>query len=146
MFSSIVQKLHKSYKELDSIYIDYAKNHNLSISSFWILYSINQSSEPLTQAEMCNIWTFTQQTINTSLKNLEKDEYIEFRLSPNNKKNKYIYLTQKGQSLSKEIIIPFIQAEEEAMKTFSEEQQNLYNRFIKQHFEQLLSAVSKITK
>ena len=146
MTPSIIQTLHQSYKELDSIYIDYAKNHNLSISSFWILYSINQSSEPLTQAEMCNIWTFTQQTINTSLKNLEKDEYIEFRLSPNNKKNKYIYLTQKGQSLSKEIIIPFIQAEEEAMKTFSEKQQNLYNRFIKQHFEQLLSAVSKITK
>ena len=95
---------------------------------------------------MCNIWTFTQQTINTSLKNLEKDEYIEFRLSPNNKKNKYIYLTQKGQSLSKEIIIPFIQAEEEAMKAFSEEQQKMYNKFIKQHFEQLSSAVSKIKK
>lgn len=146
MKSSIVQMLHFSYKELDSIYINYAKQNNLSISSFWILYSINQNSQPLTQTEMCNIWTFTQQTINTSLKNLEKDGLIELRFSESNKKNKYIFLTERGQTLSQKIVIPLIKAEEEAMTTFLEEQQILYNQFIKKHYEQLTLALEKNKK
>ena len=134
---SLIKTLHQHYKNLDSIYNNYAKENGLSVSSFWILYSIVQSESPLTQSEMINIWTFTQQTVNTSLKNLEKDGLIEFKTSSENKKNKYIYLTKAGKELTEKIINPFIQAEKSAAEKFSPEMKNLYAEFIKNHFEYL---------
>lgn len=59
------------YKEMDETYHLYAKQHGLSDANLWLLYSLYES-EALTQKEICSVWHYSPQTINSALKNLEK--------------------------------------------------------------------------
>lgn len=69
------------YKEMDETYHLYAKQHGLSDANLWLLYSLYES-EALTQKEICSVWHYSPQTINSALKNLEKKGSWYWRKSP----------------------------------------------------------------
>lgn len=73
-------------KKIEEFYRNYAKICGLSDSVFWIIYSIIEREKPFTQTELCNLWSFNKQTINTSLKNLEADGIIRFEPLEKSKK------------------------------------------------------------
>ncbi len=98
-------------KEMDKLYHDYAQKSGLPDTAFWILYSIEEGTRAYTQKEICDAWSYSRQTINSALKNLEKQGYIRLIPQPNNRKNKQIFLTQTGNDFSQKVIIPLIEAE-----------------------------------
>lgn len=85
-------------KEMDDLYRVYAKNCNLSETAFWILYCIRErEKEAFTQREICDYWFYTPQTVNSALKNMTEEGLLILRTEEDNRKNKRIYLTEKGE-------------------------------------------------
>ncbi len=63
---SFLSEFNRLYQELDEIYHIYAKEHGLSDSVLWILYSLAESDVSLTQKDLCDLWHWTAQTVNSS--------------------------------------------------------------------------------
>ena len=113
-------------KELDDIYHDYALRHNLSDAALWILYVVHGSDAGVTQADICNGWFFSRQTINTALKGLTQQGIIKLDAVPGNRKSKHVALTPQGQALARQIVVPLKQAENQVFASFSDAENQLF--------------------
>ncbi|MBO5472891.1 MAG: MarR family transcriptional regulator [Lachnospiraceae bacterium] len=109
-------------KRFDAFYSGLAKLCGLTDCVFWIIYSILDSPEPLTQTELCSTWSLHKQTINTALKNLETDGMISLRSPEQNRKNKQIFLTEKGRAFAQRTVIPYMEMEQRAFGALEEEE------------------------
>lgn len=99
------------HKEMDVAYHNYARSIGLSDTAFWILYSVSEHSGMLTQRELCVEWSYAPQTVNSALKELEKQGLIALQLVPGSRKNKQILLTEAGEGLTLQSIKPLMEAE-----------------------------------
>lgn len=110
------------YKEMDTVYHNYAKSCGLSDMAYWILYSIAESEEYFTQRDFCKDWFFAPQTVNSVLKDLERKDIIFLEAEEGNKKNKLIKPTPNGEKFIEQTILPLIKTECESFETLSEEE------------------------
>ncbi len=97
------------FKEITDVYHNIALKLDISDSAFLILYAIVELGRGCTQKEISQMYYMSKQTINSSVKNLEKSGYIEFRQDKGN--NKRIFLTPAGEKLVEEKITPVINIE-----------------------------------
>ena len=74
------------YKENDSLYRRLARHFGLSESAFWILYTLEEFQQPVTQAQLCEYLSLSKQTINSGLKQLEQEGYIHLSSGPGRRK------------------------------------------------------------
>ena len=112
-------------KDLGELYHSYAASFHLSDTAFFILYVLWDVGEGCTQSDICGLWSYTRQTVNSALKGLEKDGYIYLDSVPGNKKSKGIFLTGEGKKLIDEIVVPFIHAENSAFAAMGETERTL---------------------
>ena len=111
MTSDPLALFNQLYKEMDEIYHQYAKRQGISDTALWLLYSLYEDGAGYTQRELCSAWHYPPQTINSALKNLVNQGYIQLKPVEGNQKNKRIALTETGKELMREVISPLIQAE-----------------------------------
>ena len=124
MDKDIIQ-FNRLYRELDEIYHKYAKEHGLSDSALWILYSLVESNTRMTQKDMCRLWHQPPQTINSALKRLEAQGMLKLIPAADSQKTKEIVLTDSGRDLVSRIILPVFQAETRALRCMSIEERTL---------------------
>lgn len=124
MDRDIIQ-FNRLYRELDEIYHIYAKEHGLSDSALWILYSLVESNTRMTQKDMCRLWHRPPQTINSALKRLEAQGMLRLIPAADSQKTKEIVLTDSGRDLVSRIILPVFQAETRALQCMSIEERTL---------------------
>lgn len=124
MDKDIIQ-FNRLYRELDEIYHKYAKEHGLSDSALWILYSLVESNTRMTQKDMCRLWHRPPQTINSALKRLEAQRMLRLIPAADSQKTKEIVLTDSGRDLVSRIILPVFQAETKALRCMSIEERTL---------------------
>ena len=124
MDRDIIQ-FNRLYRELDEIYHIYAKEHGLSDSALWILYSLVESNTRMTQKDMCRLWHRPPQTINSALKRLEAQGMLKLIPAAASQKTKEIVLTDSGRDLVSRIILPVFQAETRALRCMSIEERTL---------------------
>lgn len=136
--------LNQLNKEMDEIYHSYAKDRDVSDSALWLMYSIYESSVPCTQKDLCAAWHYPPQTVNSILKGLEKNGYVTLETTPENHKNKLIFLTKQGRKLLKEVIAPLIHAEEQAFQYLTKEEQAFLLNLTRKYIESLRKEVSRI--
>lgn len=113
-------EFNRIYREIDKLYHRIARKSGLSDSAFIILYSMREGDKVTTQKDICNMGAISKQTINSALKKLERDGFIELKVMENNHKNKQLLLTVKGQSLVEEIIDPVINGENKVFDKMAE--------------------------
>ncbi len=133
-------------KELEELYQLYAKKSGLSETTLWILYCVYERQEPYTQKELCDIWSYSRQTINSALKNLETQGLIELVSLPENRKNKQLLLTASGKKLVNKIILPLVKAEKNAFIQLGEEDSQKFLSLTKRHTELLHMEINQILK
>ncbi len=133
-------------KELEELYQLYAKKSGLSETTLWILYCVHERQEPYTQKELCDIWSYSRQTINSALKNLETQGLIELVSLPENRKNKQLLLTASGKKLVNKIILPLVEAEKNAFIQLGEEDSRKFLSLTKRHTELLHMEINQILK
>lgn len=70
------------YKEMDEIYHLYARKHDISDSTLWLLYSLCENDTVYTQKQLCDAWHSPPQTINSALKGLENGGLSDWNQFP----------------------------------------------------------------
>lgn len=138
--------LNQAYKETDEIYHNYAKAYGISDTAFWILYSLWDRESAYTQRDFCLEWFYSPQTINSSLKGLEAQGYIELSLMPGNRKNKQILFTPKGKMLAEKVIVPLMQAEQDSFAGLEETEREILLSVTQKRIELLKIETNKIVE
>lgn len=101
-------------RETGSLYRSAAQRLGVPECTLWILYTLRVEAPPLTQAQLCRVLQEPKQTVNSALKNLERDGCIT--LSPGcDRRTREVSLTPKGAALARRTADRLIQAEEQAL-------------------------------
>mgnify|MGYP005770057193 CR=1 FL=1 len=131
------------FKDMTDIYHNIALKLEISDSAFLILYAIVELGCGCTQKDIAQMYYMSKQTINSSIKNLEKSGYITLKQDKGN--NKQIFLTTLGEKLAQEKIKPVIKIENDvfAQMSFDESQKLLkltrkYTDLLKEKTEVIL--------
>lgn len=116
--------LNQNDKILNELYHNYAASVRLSDTAFWIFYIAWTQGDGCTQKELCEAWAYSRQTVNTALKNLEKQGYIKLAFTEGNRKSKQILFTGRGKEFARKIILPLLEAERVSFGLLSEQERN----------------------
>ncbi|MDY5213235.1 MarR family winged helix-turn-helix transcriptional regulator [Intestinibacter sp.] len=129
-------ELNEIMKETDDLYRNLARKFKISDCMMWILYILREDDRVVTQSDICNMMYMPKQTVNSSLKKMEAEGYIEL-LNVNDKRSKQVCLTEKGINLANNTVDIVISKENNALsKMDGKEQELLINLFRK--FKDLL--------
>ncbi len=109
-----LQEFSRLYRELDGFYHILAMRSGLSDSAFLILYAMIEFGEGCLQKEIANLYSISPQTVNSSVRTLEKKGYIY--LEAGKKRDMHIYLTDLGKQIIKERLDPIVEFENSIFK------------------------------
>lgn len=130
-------------KETDDLYRNLAKKFKMSDCMLWILYILREDDRAVTQSDICNMMCLPKQTVNSSLKKMEAEEYIEL-LNINDKRSKQVCLTEKGIDLANNTVDIVISKENNALSKMDEKEQELllnllgkFNNLLKDSFSEI---------
>lgn len=130
-------------KETDDLYRNLAKKFKMSDCMLWILYILREDDRAVTQSDICNMMCLPKQTVNSSLKKMESEGYIEL-LNINDKRSKQVCLTEKGIDLANNTVDIVISKENNALSKMDEKEQELlmnllgkFNNLLKDSFSEI---------
>lgn len=107
--------LNQHYKRMNEQYHAYAVHCGLSDPALWVLYSLWESDEPLTQNDICALWMYPKQTINFTISSLVKKGCVQLEQRPGARSGKTVRLTAEGTALCRKVIVPLMDAEERSL-------------------------------
>ncbi len=116
-------ELYNTVLSLDSVYNRWAKKYKISKNEVCTLsILLNNLNKKITQRQICEEIGTPFTTLNSTIKNLEEKGYISLIVNNENKKEKYIMLTKKGEKYTRNIIDPLNEIEEKAANSISIEE------------------------
>ena len=114
-----LEMLNKQIKELAGIYKNAVSNLGISENEFWIWYALITMEDDLSQQDICAIWSFSKQTVNTIISHMVENNYATLEVIPGTRNRKNIHLTTEGRAFGESIIFPIATAEERALERIS---------------------------
>lgn len=139
-----LQVLNRLYKESDHIYSRLASKLGMTDTTFWVLYAIAHSEEPMTQNDLCSDFFFPVQTIHSAINNLRRDGLVELQVIPGTRNRKAILLTERGQSFVANTINKADEIEKNAFLCFNEEEREQYLSLFRRHIDYLKSEEKRV--
>ena len=136
-------ELNEIMKETDDIYRNLAKKFKMSDCMIWILYILREDDRSVTQSDICNMMYMPKQTVNSSLKKMESEGYIEL-LNINDKRSKQVCLTEKGVDLANNTVDIIISKENNALSKMDKEEQALFINLFKKYKDLLKESFMEI--
>lgn len=118
-----------------ALYDDYAKKNGILMKTLLVLNALYYSKDGMTQKEICQRTFNSKQTVNLIIKNLLQEGYIIIEEDPEDKRNKFVRMTDEGRAYAKIPVVHITWAEDTAMSMFTAEEQ-----------EQLINLSRKFTK
>lgn len=135
-----LKEYNRIYKETNNIYHDIALKLQMSDSAFDILYAVCQLGDGCLQRDICSLSCTSKQTINSSIRKLERNGYIA--LKPGRGRQMHIFLTNSGKELVKKRIFPVIEIENKVFESMTEEESHELLR-LSQKYAELLEKNAK---
>ena len=136
-------ELNEIMKETDDLYRNLAKKFRMSDCMIWILYILREDDRSVTQSDICNMMYMPKQTVNSSLKKMEAEGYIEL-LNINDKRSKQVCLTEKGVDLANNTVDIIISKENNALSKMDKEEQALFINLFKKYKDLLKESFMEI--
>ncbi|MCI8611869.1 MAG: winged helix DNA-binding protein [Clostridiales bacterium] len=130
-------------KENDSIYRALYKRLGLSACTFWILYTLREEQNSITQTEICEILHEPKQTVNSALKSLEAEGYIILSYGQD-RRSKCVMLTEKGICLARKTVDAVMLAEQSALLALSEQERAMFLSLFRKYTEILKDKTKEI--
>lgn len=127
------RELNRLYKELEELYHEIGLKIGLSDSAFSILYAVAVLGDGCRQSEICQEVWVSKQTINSSVRNLEKKGILYLKQGEGREKK--LFLTEKGQKFAEEKIHPVIELENDIFSEMEETERVDYIRLSKKYLE-----------
>ena len=113
-----LRHINSMLSELSNIYEKLLSTKNVPEGVFIVMSSILDLGEGCLQKEISEMSYLNKKTVNSTIKKLQKEEYIELLASKY--PNMHIYLTSKGQDYMNSKIIPIIELEKNVLKYMPE--------------------------
>lgn len=132
-------------KENEDIYRGLAKRMGLSECSFWILYILRTEYTAPVQREICAHLHEPKQSINSALKKMEADGYIEL-VCGDDRRSKQILLTPRGTAVCENTIDRVVQAECSAFGALLDEEQETFLHLFHKLTDLLKEQMEEITQ
>ena len=136
-------ELNEIMKETDDLYRNLAKKFKMSDCMIWILYILREDDRSVTQSDICNMMYMPKQTVNSSLKKMESEGYIEL-LNINDKRSKQVCLTEKGVDLANNTVDIIISKENNALSKMDKEELALFINLFKKYKDLLKESFMEI--
>ena len=126
-----LKRFYLQWQKLNHVYEDYAKIHDLTYISMFILQLLD--GEGTTQKELSDILYFPKQTVNKLILSFVKRGYAAMAENPKDRRSRLIVLTEKGKEFQQKVISHIEQAELQAFASLSEREQevitNLWQKY-----------------
>lgn len=106
---------------VDSFYDDFAKKSNVSSALLWVLYALNDGNSH-TQIEISNDWELPKTTVNTVIKDIQQNGYVELIPIKGKRREMSIVLTESGKNYADSILSDLYKKEAEVYKTLRSEE------------------------
>lgn len=119
MFNDFFYKFGKLIYKIDYFYAEVAKKSGVKPNLMWILYALNDGKSH-SQKEISISWDIPITTINTIVKELIDDGYVELIHIPGKRREMNIILTDKGKSYSKNILNYIYKMEDDVFKSLGD--------------------------
>lgn len=142
---SIQDKLMQQFQKMDLAYENYAKSKNMTYLNLIVLEEIYLLGDGCTQKEIVDDTFYPKQTINLVIKAFLKEDIIILKEKEDNRKNKGIFLTEKGKKLSLDIIAPLIKQEEKTIASIGEEESRELLRIIELYSKQYCDLINNLS-
>ena len=110
--SEELKENNRIYREVDGMYHELCVKMGLSDSAFLILYSIVEMEGNCSQREIADRCCISRKTINSSVKNLEKEGFVTLESGAG--RDKQIVLTKRGEQFVQEKIFAIMEVEDNA--------------------------------
>lgn len=137
-----IQKFNRLYKEQDDLYHDIALYAGMSDSACSILYAICVLGDGCLQRDICREAFTSKQTINSSVRNLERKGILY--LEKGTGRDKKIFLTEKGRQLVEEKIRPVIELENDSLLGMEPDEREMFIRLYEKYVGNFRRGVKKM--
>lgn len=112
--------------EIDATYHEAALKCGISDSAMRILYTLSLGGGKQLLSDIVHLSGISKQTINSSLRKLEKDGIIYLEMAGQRKKK--VCLTKKGAALAQSSAMKVLKYEDEILGSWSQEERDMYIR------------------
>lgn len=102
--------------KIDGLYAEYARSSGVKENLLWILYALNDGKLH-SQKEICETWDLPRSTVNTIMKELESDGYVELTQIKGEKRELHVILAKKGLDYASNLLSGLYEIER---KTYAE--------------------------
>ena len=138
------QEFISASKEIDDVYHMLALKFGLSDSAMWILCTMREANRELTQSEIAQEMSMSRQTVNSTIKNLEKQGYLRLEVVSGDRRNKILSFTEEGETFVKRTVDRVLSLEHQVFENLEvEEQEKItqilrkYTRFMRERAEKI---------
>lgn len=121
-------------KIYDKLYYEWSKNSGMSETAFYILMTVWEKDGNCTQADICEYWSYSRQTVNSAIKLLEDDGYLKLVQQKSGRK-KTIALTESGRQYAARYIAPLIKLDEDVWEGIPKEERDVCIGVINKHLQ-----------
>ncbi len=109
---------------MDALYDDFAKRSNVSPAILWVMYALNDGKAH-TQIEISNDWDLPKTTVNTVIKEIQKNGYVELVPVKGKRREMSIVLTESGKEYANQILAEIYKREKAAYKALNTEEREV---------------------
>ena len=119
MYKEYFYRFGKLIYKIDYYYAEIAKKSGVKPNLMWILYALNDGKSH-SQKDISISWDIPITTINTIVKELNNDGYVDLIHISGKRREMNIILTDKGKEYSKNILKDVYEIEEKVFKSLGE--------------------------
>ena len=138
------QEFISASKEADDVYHTLALKFGLSDSAMWILCTMREADRELTQSEIAEEMSMSRQTINSAIKNLEKQGYLQMAPVPGDRRNKTLSFTEKGEVFVKKTVDRMLDLEHQVFEKLEVEEQEQITKILRKYTRYMKEGAEKI--
>ncbi|MGI5966263.1 MULTISPECIES: MarR family winged helix-turn-helix transcriptional regulator [Anaerotruncus] len=138
----VLQEFDRLNNMIVEFYHEIAMKQGLSDSAYAILQALLVLGNGCTQTDIYKYTLLNKQTVNSSVKKLQYDGFLDFQ--PGSGRELRIYLTNKGEAIVREKILPIEQAENEVFEEMTAEEHKQILRLISGYLESFKCKIEKL--
>ena len=110
------QKLWGQWGQANALYSFWAASKNINYYLLFVLYALD-GQEAKKKKKICICTGLTKQTVNSVIRSLKVDGYIQLSPGSGDRREKQIALTEKGQAYSRERLAPLQELEQRVIRS-----------------------------
>lgn len=110
-------------QEIDRLYEAYAKSRGMTYLSMTVLEAIYSSPDSCTQKQICEQTHYPKQSVNLIIKAFWQEGLVRLEELPEDRRNKRVVLTEKGQTYADRMVGTLWSIDEEASAQLTCQQQ-----------------------